>query len=59
LTYGDHEAGPHHRDKERWGDDDKIYGGMGDNTKDQLIWAGDGDDIVHMGHKWLNTKTYG
>ena len=55
--YGNDEA--HHRDKERWGDDDKIYGGKGDNSKTQVIWAGDGDDLVRMGYKWMNPKAYG
>ena len=46
-------------DKERWGDDDRIYGAKGDGTKNQRIHGGDGDDYIKAGDTWLNSFIFG
>ena len=48
-----------HRADELWGDDDIIYGGDGEGTANQMIWAGDGDDTIFMGDTWNEGSAYG
>lgn len=55
-----------HKDHELWGDDDVIYGGDASFTDpttrsaySQHVFAGDGDDEVHLGHAWYGTAAYG
>ena len=46
-------------DHDLWGDDDKMYGGVGDGTKRQAFFAGDGDDLIVMGDNWAYGRAYG
>ena len=36
-----------------------MYGGLGNGLKAQRFWAGDGDDLIVMGDKWLDSFAYG
>ena len=46
-------------DHDLWGDDDKMYGGLGDGSKRQAFFAGDGDDFIYMGDTWNLGRAYG
>ena len=53
--YGDYKYGADALDKDLWGDADRIYGGRGDGSYYQSIFAGDGDDYVVGGDNWYGS----
>ena len=52
YIWGDYKYGGDDKDKDLWGDADLIYGGTGNASTDQYIYAGDGDDTIHQGANW-------
>ena len=59
YIYGDYKYGLDALDKDLWGDDDRIYGGNGDQSSDQTIHGGDGDDYIALGHSWDDVDVFG